>query len=204
MAGNDMRKLILPAIIISVGLFIRNQCSPISHPRGELVTTDPQQVNFTKSPADIKVGEWTMHPLASFTVEGRVLGVKGYSDDFPAEICPYDVALGWGPMSDTALLEKLDISQSSRFYRWQYWGELPVKEREVINHSANMHLIPSDDGIKKQIARLREGSLVRIIGQLVEVTNPKSTTAWKSSLRRDDSGAGACEIIYVKGMSVLE
>jgi len=195
-----MRKLILPVIVIMLVVSIWRQCSPLTHPHGQLVRKDPEQIKFTKPQPEIKLAGWILQPLAVFTVEARVLGKQAYSD-FPAAICPYDLALGWGVMSDTALLEKLDISQRSRFYYWRYWGELPVKEAEVISHSANMHLIPADDGVRKTIAGLREGSVVKISGYLVDARHPEVSAPWRSSLKRDDAGAGACEIIYVKAIS---
>jgi hypothetical protein len=42
---------------------------------------------------------------------------------------------------------------------------------------------------------VREGERVRIDGWLVEAHAPDGWR-WRSSLSRDDTGAGACEVVY--------
>ena len=74
----------------------------------------------------------------------------------------------------------------------------------TIRHAANTHMIPEDDRIRDKIAKLRKGSLVKMIGYLVEATNPRSATPWRSSLTREDSGDGACEIFYVRSLQELK
>ncbi len=142
-----------------------------------------------------------MEPLAVFSLDARVLGVKCYSDDFIAKLAPCDVVLGWGPMSDTAVIERLDITQHNRFYRWRFWGTPPISETEIKTHSANMHVIPMDESIAGKLEALREGSLVHLSGNLVVATHPKADKAWRTSLARDDDGEGACEIFYVKSLT---
>ena len=57
---------------------------------------------------------------------------------------PEDLALGWGRMSDSDVLAKIDITQSGRFYYWHV-DDFPIPRREIETSSANMHMIPSDD-----------------------------------------------------------
>jgi hypothetical protein len=104
-------------------------------------------------------------------------------------------------MSDTAVLDKLDITQGNRFYRWRYWGKAPIPESEIVTHSANMHIIPADDSILRNLKSLRKGSLVRLSGNLVVATHPQSNKPWRSSLVRDDQGEGACEVFYVRALT---
>jgi len=62
-----------------------------------------------------------------------------------------------------------------------------------------MHMIPANDGIERQLKSLRLVNLVRIKGFLVEVSN-KEGLHWKSSLTRSDTGAGACELLWVESL----
>jgi hypothetical protein len=198
-----MRKILLLLIVFMAGMAVLRGCGPIKHRPGDLIRKEPEQISLKKSEPEIKLQDWTLKPLALFTVEARVLSKKSYASDLSANIAPYDLALGWGPMSNTSVLEKLNISQSARFYHWQYWGEPPIPVKEITRHSANMHLIPSTGTIRKDIGKLREGSLIKLSGFLVEAMHPKGDRPWKSSLTRDDSGAGACEVIYVRSLQVL-
>jgi hypothetical protein len=197
-----VRKLWITCILVIVGFIAWRRCSPIEHPAGVLAHAAPEQTEFVTPQASISRNGWSLNPLATFSLEARVLGVKSYSDDFSASIAPVDLALGWGPMSDTAVLEKLDVTQSNRFYRWRFWGSAPIPEKDITSHSANMHIIPADDSILRKLKSLRTGALVRLSGNLVVATHPKGEKPWRSSLSRDDTGEGACEVFYVKSLVV--
>ena len=60
-----------------------------------------------------------------------------------------------------------------------------------------MHLIPANDTIERRIKAARVGQVVTLSGYLVDV---KTDTGWtiNSSLTREDTGAGACEVIWVE------
>jgi hypothetical protein len=157
------------------------------------------QTNLPPDHAAITREGWTLQPLAGFSVQGRLLAKTRYSTDAASSLAPFDFALGWGPMADPAVLEKLSISQSRRQYHWRYWGTPPVPEREIIRHSANMHLIPANEAVAAQLTTFEPGSLISLTGMLVEAAHPAGNAPWRSSLTRDDSGQGSCEIIYVTG-----
>jgi hypothetical protein len=77
----------------------------------------------------------------------------------------------------------------------------PVSRRMIETHSANMHMIPADAEIERQLKSIRAGNMVHLKGFLVEVTT-KDGWRWKSSLTRDDTGGGACELILVESLYV--
>lgn len=129
-----------------------------------------------------------------------MLSSKSYSVGREADLSPVDLALGWGPMSDETILNKVDISQSHRFYYWHV-DEFPIPRREIETHSANMHMIPADDRIEKMLKSVRPGEVVKLSGYLVQV-NASDGWHWKSSLTREDTGNGACEVVYVKELVV--
>jgi hypothetical protein len=139
-------------------------------------------------------------PLAAFAAKARVLARADYHWDALAAFAPIDLALGWGRMSDSAVLQDIDVSQSVRFYFWRV-RRFPIPEREIIESSANMHLIPADTGVARAIARTRVGDVVDFAGYLVEIDWPDGSKA-RSSLTRGDSGSGACEIVWVERFSI--
>src|SRR5690606_21681074 len=110
-----------------------------------------------------------------------------------------DLVLGWGPMSDQAVLDAIDISQGGRAYTW--WTDAPpVALREIERHSANVHILPASDAIEKQVLALRRGELVELSGHLVQIQGDDGWT-WRTSLTRDDTGDGACEVFWVEEVS---
>lgn len=170
------------------------------HPPGQIAPDEPRQRNFANG-TPFRRGDFMLTPRAEFSAEARVLAKENYYIDPGAKLIPVDFAMGWGPMSDTALIERLRISQSGRFYFWGYSGQSPAPHEEIIRSSANMHLIPADSAVKKALSATRVGDVVAIEGDLVDA---KSDGGWflKTSLTRDDSGAGACEIVYVRRASI--
>ena len=110
-------------------------------------------------------------PLATFSITARVLSRADYRWDTAAAISPVDLALGWGRMSDTAVLDKIDIWQSGRFYYWRV-AEFPIPEREIIESSANMHLMPADSSVERAIDRVKQGDVVTFDGYLIEARWP--------------------------------
>lgn len=167
---------------------------------GVLAPEAPRQVAVSGA-AEVALGRHILTPVAEFSLQARVLGREDYSLDREAELAPTDLALGWGPMSDSAVLQHFDISQSGRFYRWRA-QTLPIPYRDVVRHSANMHLIPADETVGEALEQIRPGHVIRLSGYLV---NARSSDGWrwKSSTSREDSGAGACEVILVRRLEII-
>lgn len=168
---------------------------PLHPPPGVLAPEEPVQGPPATSDA------WTYRDhrlvsLASFDLRARVLGTERYRFDRAAELSPIDLAMGWGRMSDSAVLEQLKISQDGRWYYWST-SRFPIPAEEITSHSANMHMIPSSPWVKRQLLALRVGQVVHLRGQLIQAEGADRWT-WKSSLSRTDAGEGACEVIWVE------
>ena len=165
-----------------------------------LVAEAPLQESADATVAPLRKGDYAIKPLAKFSLSALVLSRADYSWDTEATLAPIDLALGWGRMSDSAVLDKIDISQSERFYFWRV-REFPIPEREIIESSANLHLIPADKTVLHDIERSRAGDVVTFDGYLVEADGPNGYK-WVSSLTRSDSGAGACELVWVEHFDI--
>ncbi|WP_159017192.1 hypothetical protein [Cognatiluteimonas profundi] len=162
----------------------------------------PLQSAVPSNVASFQLAAAQLQPLAGFSVDARVLSRRDYSLGREAQLSPTDLALGWGRMRDDAVLSQLQISQSSRWYRYGWSGDPPLPPEEIARSSANMHLIPSDAESAAELHRVRDGSHIRIDGWLVEATSPDGYH-WRSSTTREDTGAGACEVVYVCAITQL-
>jgi hypothetical protein len=168
------------------------RCPP---PPRAATAAEPLQSPVPRGMAPIGLQAGTLTPLAGFSVEARVLSRRDYATGREAAFSPTDLALGWGRMRDDEVLSRLSISQSSRWYRYRWRDAPPLPPAEIVRSSANMHIIPSAPHVAADLKRVRDGDTVRIEGWLVRV-EAADGWRWVSSLRRDDSGAGACELVY--------
>lgn len=172
----------------------------IGHPPGVLAPQAPLQRPLAGAPPVLQKAGYRIEPLARFALEARVLGVERYRFDRGAGLAPVDLALGWGRMSDTAVLNSVDVSQSGRFYYWRV-QEFPIPRREIETSSANMHMVPADESIAKRLKSVHRGDIVALNGYLIEAHGPDGFD-WKSSLTRNDTGNGACELVWVDRLEV--
>lgn len=186
-------KVLLFLALVGYGAYQHFSKSTSSFTPGE---TPPNAALQTQAHVgDIQFNGFTLTPLTDYSVEARVLSREDYTFGTEAELSPTDLALGWGPMSSEAVLSKIKISQINRFYYWQV-DEFPIPRREIEIHSANTHIIPANDMIKRQLEAVRKGQIVKLKGQLVEAKRADGWY-WRSSLTREDTGNGACEVMYV-------
>ncbi len=180
---------------VFIVLSVAGCLSEVSYSPGPITPNNPIQEKITSSPIYQKAG-YVIRPLARIQIEARVLSRERYRFDRGAAISPVDLALGWGPMSDQAVLDQIDISQGGRFYRWRV-DQYPIPRQDIIEHSANMHMVPADDEVEKDLLAVRKGEVVLIEGYLIKATSDNGGV-WTSSLTRKDSGDGACELVWVE------
>lgn len=185
-------------LLIGYGAYQHFANRPVYTSPGAMTQQQPVQANMQLP--SFTHHDFTLKPLADFAIEARVLAKERYTFDRGAQLSPIDLALGWGPMSDSQVLSQIRISQGNRFYFWHV-DQFPIPREAIETHSANMHMIPANQEIAAQLNNLRVGQLVKINGYLVQA-NGQDGFHWKSSLSRKDTGAGACELVFVSKLLV--
>ncbi len=163
------------------------------------IDESPYQKSIKSPP--FRYGNATLEPVSEFIVTARVLSKKNYSDD-DAEYIPMDLALGWGKMSDQNILKSFTIRQSNRWFYWKT-QKFPIPRKEVVRSASNMHMIPASPEVKKQLDQIAPQNIVQISGKLVNFINDRGIKL-KTSTSRNDSGAGACEVVFVESALILE
>jgi hypothetical protein len=165
-------------------------------------TDAPLQSDVDSRISAFAIGESMITPLAGFSLQARVLAREDYRLDAGAEFSPTDLALGWGPMSEPGMSDKLNVTQSGRWYQYS-WNNAgpPIPLEDIINHSANMHLVPANNTAAASLKKVSENDVVELNGWLVRIEK-NNGWRWQSSLSRSDSGNGACELIYVCSIEI--
>ncbi|MEM1080390.1 MAG: hypothetical protein AAGH65_02300 [Pseudomonadota bacterium] len=161
---------------------------------------DPRQIMLTPEPT-LTIDAFDIQLRAEFGLVARVLSRKDYRRDHWADLAPLDLALGWGPMGDANVVSEIDIQQRGRWYYWQV-DEFPIPRQQIERHSANMHIIPASPALLQQLDQIEPGDSVRLTGYLVDVDHENGAN-WRTSLRRDDTGNGACELFMVTSLTLF-
>ncbi len=190
----------LVVLLILIIYFIYPETA-ITYPAGITAPDQPIQTNV-QGAKEWKLNDFNFKALAEYHLKARVLSRNNFSIGKESEISPFDLALGWGPMSDQNVIDKIDISQSNRWYRWSV-DVLPISAKEISLNSANVHIIPKDETIAKKFDDVYSGSLIEMRGYLVEITTADGWR-WKSSLKRDDTAGGSCELFWVEDLMVFD
>jgi hypothetical protein len=173
---------------------------------------DPFQETYkeeTETPIIKKIGgrQTLIIPKADYRIAGRVVSKRHYYMDWSSKLSPVDLAIAWGPMASTQFDKYVSYSHSDRYYSYRYSGDFPEDPSVIAKHSANEHLIPANTHIEKTLKSIKVDEIVEIEGFLVNVDGDNGrdgTMSLQTSLTRDDTGAGACEIIYVTKVRIKD
>lgn len=189
-----MKKLIiLVPFIILLAYFIWPE-KTITYPAEITAPEQPVQNNLSITKEWQKDG-YTIKALAEYKIKARVLSRNNFSIGRESDLSPLDLALGWGPMSDQSVIDKIKITQSNRWYHWET-DSSPIPLNQVSLNSANVHIIPNSEDVENKLENVYKGSLIEMKGYLVSI-NAKDGWHWQSSLKRDDTGGGSCELFLV-------
>lgn len=173
-------------------------------PPGQIAPEEPYQKNFYNA-EPIIYENFVMTPVADFSFTARVLSTQKYFSGKEADISPWDLAIGWGVMSDSEILNSLSgASQSGRFYYIKWDNEPPAPKKEMLHSIANIHVVFPSKEIQQKIKKAKKGQLVIASGYLVNVKEKNSDWKWNTSTIRSDTGWGACELFYIKDIEFLD
>ncbi|MGD9580494.1 MAG: tetratricopeptide repeat protein [Vampirovibrionia bacterium] len=200
-------------ITIFILLILSNSCENSYIEKSSMphsVYDEPVQSNPGDKQPIILTGKdynYTLTPKASYKVAALVKSKKHYNWDWNSNISPYDLLLLWGDLANPDIDNKINFSQSNRWYHSRYQiEECPFERSYINNHAANTHIIPADENIKRSLDSLKAGQNIYMEGYLVYLdgTYQNKKVQWHSSLRRTDSGNGACEVLYLEKIFLID
>lgn len=200
------KRHVLPALTVTAALLlvsglIGGSSAPTPSPGVQVAPDAPAQQTI-RPPLVLEGDGYRYTGLADFSMTGRVLSRSRYRLDHLARYAPVDLAMGWGPMSDTAVLEHIWITQFGRWYWFWASGSTVLPVVGISLYSANMHMVPASQRVREVLLTARRDDVLRLKGMLVLITDDDGFRA-RSSLSREDTGDGACEIIYVEEARIL-
>ena len=186
-------------VLIGLGYFMHNKL--VQKSLDSYGSVAKQTIQESTDAQAIKRVGYVIEPVARYEIRAKVLSTERYRIGREAELSPVDFVLGWGPMSDNTVTEKLNITQSNRWYHYSWSGSPPIDPAIIVRTSANTHLVPADDNVRTRLLNVRSGEIVNLKGYLINIKHPDGWS-WRSSLTREDSGAGSCELMWVAEVAV--
>ncbi len=187
-------------IIIVAGLYFIFRENEIIQSPGILAPNNPKQT-IIKNQKSWIVDDFNFYPIAQFELEAKVLSIRFYGSDDMSEFCPADLALGWGKMSDQSIVDRFEIKQQHRWYVWRT-DNFPIPQKEVEKSSSNVHIIPANEEVEDILDDVIRGNIISLKGKLINVNEVGEKFVYKSSTQRDDTGGGACEILWLEELSI--
>jgi hypothetical protein len=165
-------------------------------PEGTKIDDEPVQAELAEPRVTAFEG-YELIPKATYRVRARILSRERYRWGRESDLSSYDLALGWGVMSDQRVIDALEIRQGTRRYTYAWSGDEPAHPSALARQSANHHIIAGSPDVNEVIEDTPVGGALELEGDLVVVEAPDGWR-WATSLSRMDVGDGACEIFHVK------
>jgi hypothetical protein len=171
-------------------------------PEGVLAAEAPLQRDLDE-PQSFAARGVTFEERAHYDLTVRLLRKERYRIDGAASIAPWDLAVGWGPMSDSRVLDQLEITQSGRFFYWRLRdsAHFSLSPHDLVASAGQIHAIPANSEVESQLAAVRRGQILSLHGYLVDVRGSRGLR-WNTSLTREDTGDGACEIMWIEAIEI--
>lgn len=176
----------------------------------QMELTDKNSITFSKDDYD-----YDLKPLYNYELNGIIVHRMDYtwfSLYKKDSVFPLDLCMVWGKNVESGVYknENVSYSQDARFCWWSWsGGNIQFNNNEISNN----HLLISSDELRAKLDDLYEGDQIKIKGKLVDVSAKNTGDvgefdpghfSLKTSTVRDDTGAGACEIIFVEGIEIIK
>ena len=205
--------LIILIIVFAASFYYKDRLVSIQNVSSSTLSDPIQTPALTPQVIDLKNRgyDYKITAIDDYKITGVVVSKHDYNpaDDDVEKIMRFDLCLVWGKnvSQQTYLSPNISFSQGQRFCNFRYSDDTKFYGEELSNN----HLITVDSSIIDTIKSINTGDEVVLTGKLVNMSasgtgsNVSGTQkyTWNTSVDRKDTGAGACEIIYIESVKVI-
>lgn len=150
----------------------------------------------------------TVTPVADYTISGVIVSHNDPKDWWRFDLVhddrsldTRDICLVWGSNLKHDDYRRAHFHSDDWMCNWQYGSDVHYL---MDNEISNNHLITDSDAIRDIINHLQIGDQITIRGMLANYSEERWDGQFRTtSLTREDTGNGACEIIFVRDIVVL-
>lgn len=197
-------------LILYIGYFRLGALPGPSAIRSEIFE-EPEQEDAEREPFTLayRGANYRIEPLAHYRMRGLVVShndIHDFADIYHTgdSVDIKDICVIWG---DNV---RDDIYRKMKFWSEPFscWYQAPTYETSATfaaDALSNTHLLSEDPAARRAIESMRIGDQVELEGELVNYyPQGKPEMSRRSSLRRDDTGNGACEVLLVESARILD
>ncbi|CAM2064618.1 hypothetical protein SCOR_04555 [Sulfidibacter corallicola] len=150
--------------------------------------------------------DYAVIPLADYEMWGLVVthnNTQGIADIYhdASSVDTKDICVVWGDNITTGGYQHAEFWSGPWTCYWRSSIGVEISPLEISNN----HLLTADPQVRERIADVRVGDQVYVRGMLVgyhPVHYPNYVR--NSSLTREDTGNGACEVLFVEDIEILQ
>jgi hypothetical protein len=217
-AAKEMRLLVRLGLVGALLLWVLAACRSESLPLPEelvaAVRREPRQSATAREPFAVTVGgiRYRVEPQYDYEIQGLVVSehrseswwrrttFHRMASDF---LNVKDLCVVWGPTAMAGVYRGMEFSSG------EFTCYARPRSAEAARHFdptalSNNHLLAAEEGLRERLRKLRRGDQIRLRGQLAAYGHDHGFPFRRgTSTRRDDTGNGACETIYVNELEVL-
>ena len=175
--------------------------------------TPPQQTITTREPfrVDANKQHYDITPKFDYDLIGVVVSYHDASsfidvwhyDRWKDFINVRDLCVDWEPNVGSGIYQSMSFSSDN----WTCWFSWP--DRESASHFdmsalSNNHTLTANNQIKAALLSAEKGDVIHFKGVLAEYSNKAAGFFRGTSIRRTDTGNGACETVYLDEFDIIK
>ncbi|MBN2189816.1 MAG: hypothetical protein JW728_01220 [Candidatus Aureabacteria bacterium] len=212
---SSAKKILKPVLIAAGAIFLYAHFFKAGElpGKGEILPQlyrEPGQVKCSMSPFEVKSGKltYTIRPLYDYRLYGMIVSQHRSSSwwDYYHRVWKdtlniKDIGVLWGSNLKNEVYKEMKFKSGSWTLYW-YYPNAEVRSRFNETHGSNNHLLATDGAVIDAINKARTGDQVYFEGCLAEYSYP----GWSrgTSVSRNDTGSGACEVVFVTKFEILK
>jgi len=201
--------ILLTSTIFILAMFFRLQL-PSEYEIESLISNAPVQKETTRQPFSIdhRGTRYEITPLADYEFWGMVVShnnINAFSDIYHDEnsVDIKDICVIWGNNTEGEIYKEVDFHNEPWSCRWEYDSERAYSKFDI-SQISNNHLVASDSDILQKISEVNVGDQVYLSGMLVKYSPENEDWERVSSLTREDTWMGACEVVFVEKINTIK
>ena len=175
-----------------------------------LVRRDPIQIDAPGDQFEFSYGSnnYIIQPVAEYEIAGLVVThnnissiTDAYHDSDSVDF--RDICLVWGINVTNNIFRRAEFHSSPWTCHIRF-NDRMAEQSFNMEQLSNTHLLAKDESVRKKVLSMRIGDQVFLRGKLINYwPRGASELSRNSSLVRNDTGNGACEVMWVEEARVL-